>query len=246
MGLKNKSSALLAAAENIIKYNNLYDRWIVTSTIEACIIYQYPDLDHDPNRLASSLAGMLPCCDEFSFPNSIGIYRWKWKKLSYWYFYNTTNDHDQVPAIPDNSKDRQMMVNKQASILQSIQTRTTTRSLVNLAFDNVTFYVNEQKRNKKKANTNTNTNTDSNNIEGRHDFAVDFVHSFPQLDKCTENDGPYWMNKEEKLRTRADVVDGTMKEKDKSKDDLLSELQRFLAPNKIHTKDHLKNIAKEN
>ena len=34
--------------------------------------------------------------------------------------------------------------------------------------------------------------------EGRHDFAVDFEHSFPKLDKYSENDGPYWMNKEEK------------------------------------------------
>ena len=57
------------------------------------------------------------------------------------------------------------------------------------------------------------------NIEGRHDFVVDYEHSFPKLDKYSENDGPYWMNKEEKVKTKADVVDGTMKEKDKSKDD---------------------------
>ena len=43
------------------------------------------------------------------------------------------------------------MVGKQVSILQSIQTRTTTRSLVNPGCDNVTFYMNE-----KKANTNSN------------------------------------------------------------------------------------------
>ena len=101
MGLTSKAMALLAAAENIVKYNHLYDRWIVTWTIEACIIHHYPGLDHDPNRLASSLAGMLPCCDEFSFPNSTGIYRFRWNKLSYWYFYNTTNNHNKIPAYPD-------------------------------------------------------------------------------------------------------------------------------------------------
>ena len=50
------------------------------------------------------------------------------------------------------------MVDKQASILQSIQTRTTTRLLVDPGFDNVPFYVNEQKIKKNKANTNTNRN----------------------------------------------------------------------------------------
>ena len=54
------------------------------------------------------------------------------------------------------------MVDKQESILQSIQTRTRTRSLADTRFDNVTFYVTAQKRNKKKANTKTNTNTNSN------------------------------------------------------------------------------------
>ena len=54
------------------------------------------------------------------------------------------------------------MVDKQALILQSIQTRTTTRSLADSGFDSVTFYVNEQKRKKNKANKNTNTNTNSN------------------------------------------------------------------------------------
>ena len=158
MVYKSNAAALLGASQNIIKYNNLYDQWIITSTIEACIIHQCPDLEHDPNRLASSLAAMLPCCDEFSFPNSTGIYQFRWNKLSYWYFYNTTDNHNQAPAYPDNNRDRQKMVDKQASLLHSIQTRTTTRSLGDHKFDNVTFYVSEQKRKRKKI-TQTQTQT---------------------------------------------------------------------------------------
>ena len=148
MVYKSNALALLGAAEYIIKYKNLYDQWIVTSTIEACIVQKYPDLDHNPKKLVSSLASLLPCCDEFSFPNSTGIYQFRWNRIHYWYFYENSNNQNQAPAYPDNKKDRQKMVDKQASILQSIQTRTTTQSLVDSGFDNVTFYVNEQKRKK--------------------------------------------------------------------------------------------------
>ena len=106
MGYKNNSSALLGAAENIINYKNPYDQWIITSTIEACIVHQYSGLDHDPKKLPTSLARELPCCDEFTFTNMKGIYRWTWKKLHYWYFYKNPNDHDQPPAYPDNNKDQ--------------------------------------------------------------------------------------------------------------------------------------------
>ena len=78
MGHKTKSSALLGAAENIVNYKNLYDQWIVTSTIEACIIQQYPDLDHDPKQLANALSRSHPSCEDFTTANSKGIYRWKW------------------------------------------------------------------------------------------------------------------------------------------------------------------------
>ena len=54
------------------------------------------------------------------------------------------------------------------------------------------------------------------------------------------------MSKEEKLKTKDDGIDGTLKEKDKSKDALLFELQQFFVPNKIYTKEFLKNIANEN
>ena len=158
MVYKSKSSAHLGAAENIIKYNNLYDRWIVTSTIEACIIHQYPDLDHDPKKLASSMAGLLPCCDKFSFPNSTGIYQLRWNRLHYWYFYENTNNQNQAPAYPDNDKDRQKMVDKQASILQSIQTRTTTRSLGDHKFDNVSCRK-ETRRKLTETETQTQTQT---------------------------------------------------------------------------------------
>ena len=46
------------------------------------------------------------------------------------------------------------------------------------------------------------TDFGQSNIQGRHDFAVDFEHSFPKLDKCSKNDGPYWMSKEEKLKRK--------------------------------------------
>ena len=84
------------------------------------------------------------------------------------------------------------------------------------------------------------------NIEGRHEFAINFEHSFPKLDKYSKNNGPYWMSKEIRLKTKEDVIDGTLKEKDNSKDNLLLELQQFLVPNKIYTKEFLKNIANEN
>ena len=69
------SQALLAAAENVVKYQNLYEQWIVTSTIEACICWQYPELNHNPNRLPSSMARAVPACDDFTFINPKGIYR---------------------------------------------------------------------------------------------------------------------------------------------------------------------------
>ena len=53
------------------------------------------------------------------------------------------------------------------------------------------------------------------NIEGRHNFAVNFERSFLTLDVCTENDGPYWMSIGigEQLKTKANIIDGTLKEK---------------------------------
>ena len=62
MVYKTQALALLGATENIIKYNNLYDQWIVTSNIEACIVHKYPDLDHNPNRLAGSLVETYLTC----------------------------------------------------------------------------------------------------------------------------------------------------------------------------------------
>jgi len=72
--MNTTSQALLAAAENVVKYNNLYDQWIVTSTIEAGICRQYPEFDHDPTRLASSMTRAIPACDDFTFINPKGIY----------------------------------------------------------------------------------------------------------------------------------------------------------------------------
>ena len=117
MVYKSNASALLGAAEYIIKYKNLYDQWIVTSTIEACIVQKYPDVDHNSEQLASSIAGSYPICDTFTIANSKGIYRFKYKRKYYRYFYGNPNDHDQAPSYPDNNIDRQKMVDKQASLL---------------------------------------------------------------------------------------------------------------------------------
>ena len=40
MGYKTKILALLGAAENVVKYHNLYEQWIVTPTIETGICRQ--------------------------------------------------------------------------------------------------------------------------------------------------------------------------------------------------------------
>ena len=69
------SQALLAAAENVVKYQNFYDQWIVTSTIEACIQRQYPGFDYNPSRLPSSMAWAVTACDDFTVVNNKGIYR---------------------------------------------------------------------------------------------------------------------------------------------------------------------------
>ena len=91
-------------------------------------IQQYPDLDHNPKKLLNDLSRALPYCEEFEFlRNSKSICWFKWNKLYHWYFYGTPNDRDQAPAYPDNNKDRQKMVDKQESILQSTQTRSTSR-----------------------------------------------------------------------------------------------------------------------
>ena len=74
MGYKNRSLALLGAAKNIVQYQNFYDQWIVTSTIEECIQQQYPRFNHDPKRLASSMARANPPCDDHTFINLKGIY----------------------------------------------------------------------------------------------------------------------------------------------------------------------------
>ena len=98
--MKSPSMALLAAAENVVKYQNIYDQWIATSTIEACICRQYPGLNHNPKGLPSSMARAIPACDDFTFINPKGIYRFKWGKDFYWYFYKDPTDHDTTPKYP--------------------------------------------------------------------------------------------------------------------------------------------------
>ena len=120
MGHESKSSALLSAAENIVNYKNLYDQWIVTSTIEECIQQQYPGFDHDPKRMASSMARAIPSCDDHTFINLKGIYRFKWNKISYWYFYKNPNDHETAPKCPVDNISRQKMVADQGPMLVSI------------------------------------------------------------------------------------------------------------------------------
>ena len=118
--MKSPSMALLAAAENVVKYQNIYDKWIATSTIEASICRQYPGLDHNPNRLSTSMTRAIPACDDFTFINPKGIYRFKWYKDFYCYFLKNPTDHDTTPKCPVDIISRQMMVDIQGAMLASI------------------------------------------------------------------------------------------------------------------------------
>ena len=53
-----------------------------------------------------------------------------------------------------------------------------------------------------------------------HDVSHPFKHCFPLLESLDENDGPFWMSKEERERRRVDIVStDEWVEKDKNKED---------------------------